>query len=186
MMENGFPLTPLDIRTQKFHKALRGYAVDGVEEFRERVGSEVERLIRERAILEEQVKNFRDQLKSFREREKEMSEALVVAQQLRHDVEQSAGREAEALVRDAQVEGERLLLGARKAQESVLRDIELSKRQLASYLSAFRVLLERHLSEVDAVETHERASEEIQLEVTELANLNIPGRLSTSSTEGAA
>ena len=87
MTEDGFQLTPLDIRTQEFGKALRGYDLDGVEEFRERVATELERLLRENTQMDEQVGNFRDQLKEFREREKAMSEALVAAQQLRDDVE---------------------------------------------------------------------------------------------------
>ena len=79
MTDDGFHVTPLDVRTQAFAKTLRGYDVAGVEEFRNGVAAELERLLRENAVLEEQVRNFREQLKSFRERENAMSEALVVA-----------------------------------------------------------------------------------------------------------
>ena len=36
MTDSGFHITPVDIRSQQFHRSLRGYAPAGVEEFRER------------------------------------------------------------------------------------------------------------------------------------------------------
>ena len=76
------------------------------------------------------------QLRSFREREKALSEALVVAE---------ARAEAASIVNDA-----------RQAEQAVRRDIESTRRQPASYLASFRVLLERNLAEVEAVEARER------------------------------
>jgi DivIVA domain-containing protein len=67
--EDGFHLTPLDIRKQEFRKALRGFEPIGVEEFRTRVADELERILRERAVLEERVVALTEQLRAFRERE---------------------------------------------------------------------------------------------------------------------
>jgi DivIVA domain-containing protein len=157
MTEDSFNLTPLDVRTQQFGRTLRGYDQAAVEEFRERVASELERLLREKAVADEQVRNFREQLKSFRERENALSEALVGAEQLRDDTEQHAQRKAESILREAQIEAEANLNDARQAEQAVLRDIEAAQRQLASYLASFRVLLERNLAEVEAAEERERA-----------------------------
>ncbi len=164
MTDDGFHLTPLDVRTQEFEKALRGYNPAGVEEFRERVAAELERLIRENAVLEEQVKNFRDQLKTFREREKALSDALVVAQKLRDDVQQSADREAKVVLRDARGQAENIIREARIAEEAVRRDIEAGHKQLAGYLASFRVLLERNLAELEAVESREREDEPLEFQ----------------------
>ncbi len=159
MTDDGFHLTPLDARTQEFGKVLRGYDPAGVEEFRERVGAELERLVRENAVLEEQVRNFREQLKSFRDREKALSEALVTAQQLREDVQQSAGKEAAVVVQEARAEAESIIQEARRAEEVIRRDIESGHRQVAAYVASFRVLLERNLAELEAVEARQRYDE---------------------------
>jgi hypothetical protein len=37
---------------------------------------------------------------------------------------------------------------------AVRRDIDAAQRQFTAFLVAFRTLLERHLSEVDALEAH--------------------------------
>lgn len=154
MTDAGFHLTPVDIRAQEFHRSLRGYDPASVEEFRQRIADEVERLLRERAQMEERLQSFREQLKTFREREKALNEALVAAQLLRADTEQAARREAELLVREARAQGDQMLQEARAAEQAVRRDMEGAQRQFTAYLAGFRTLLERYLSEVDALEAH--------------------------------
>lgn len=152
MTENEFHLTPVDVRNQEFPRGLRGYETAAVEEFRNRVAEELERLFRDKALLEERVQNFREQLKAFREREKAMSEALVAAQQLRAEAERTAQKEVEVIIMQARAEADRILEDARQAELTLRRDQEGAHRQFIGYLSAFRNLLERNLAEVEALE----------------------------------
>jgi DivIVA domain-containing protein len=154
MTDAGFHLTPVDIRAQEFHRTLRGYDPATVEEFRQRIADEVERLLRERVQLEERLQSFREQLKAFREREKALNDALVAAQQLRSDTEQAARREADLVLREARAQADHILQEARGAEGAVRRDMEAGQRQFTAYLAAFRTLLERYQSEVDALEAH--------------------------------
>ncbi|MBI3982410.1 MAG: DivIVA domain-containing protein [Gemmatimonadetes bacterium] len=156
MSEPGFSLTPVDVRTQEFRRALRGYDPEGVDDFRTRVADEMERLIREKAILEERVQSLRDQLKVFKEREKALNDALISAQQLRADTAQSAEREAQMVIREARSQADALVQEARTAEQAVRRDTEAAQRHFTAYLAAFRTLLERYLSEVDALDMHTR------------------------------
>ncbi len=165
MTEDSFDLTPLDIRTQQFRRVVRGYDPAAVEEFRGRIAAEAERLLREKAVTDEQVRNFREQLKTFREREKAMSEALVVAEQLRHDAGQRANDQAEAIIQKARTEADTILNDARLAEKAVRRDTERAQRQLNSYLAAFRALLERNMAEVEAVEAQQRNESQAKLAV---------------------
>jgi len=148
MNEDAFHLTPLDIRQQEFRKSLRGYDPSGVEDFRMRVADELERVIRERSVLEERVAALTEQLRVFRERERAMNEALVAAQQLRADTRAAAEREAQVIVREAEAEARRLLGEARSAEGEVRREMAEAERQFQSYLAGFRVLLERQQAEL--------------------------------------
>lgn len=154
MTDAGFHLTPVDIRAQEFRRTLRGYDPASVEEFRQRIAEEVERLLRERVQMEERLQSFREQLKAFRERDKALNDALVSAQQLRADTEQAARREADLVIREARAQADQILQEARGAEAAVRRDIETAQRQFTAYLGAFRTLLERYLSEVDALDAH--------------------------------
>jgi DivIVA domain-containing protein len=146
--EDGFHLTPLDIRKQEFRKALRGFEPIGVEEFRTRVADELERILRERAVLEERVVALTEQLRAFRERERAMNEALVAAQQLREDSRAAATREAQVIVREAQAEARRIVEEARAAEGDARRKLAETERQFQAYLGGFRALLERQLAEL--------------------------------------
>ena len=152
MSEPAFHLTPLDVRKQEFRRTLRGYEPTGVEDFRGRVADELERILRERAVLEERLTALTDQLRAYRDRERAMNEALVAAQQLREETRTGAEREAQAIVREAQGEAQRILDGARATQLDVERQSADVQRQFHAYVAGFRALLERQLAELRALD----------------------------------
>ncbi len=152
MSYDAFHLTPLDVRRQEFRRRWRGYEPAGVEEFRHRLADELERVLRERSVLEERVAALTEQLRAYRERERAMNEALVAAQQLREETRAAAAREAEAIVRDAQAEARRLLDAARAAEAEAARRTGDVQRQFQAYLAGFRALLERQLAELRALD----------------------------------
>jgi DivIVA domain-containing protein len=152
MSEDTFHLTPLDIRRQEFRRSLRGYEPTGVEDFRARVAEELERVIRERAVLEERVSALTEQLRVFREREKAMNEALVAAQQLREETRAAAEREAQVIVREAQNEASRVVDAARNDEVAIQARASEAERQFMGYVGGFRALLERQLAELRALD----------------------------------
>jgi cell division initiation protein len=140
------------VRRQEFRRSLRGYEPLGVEDFRMRVADELERVLREKSVLEERVAALTEHLRVFRERETAMNEALVAAQQLREETRASAEREAQVIVREAEAEGRRLLDEAQRAEQRAQeRQVEI-QRQFAGYLAGFRALLERQLAELRSLE----------------------------------
>jgi DivIVA domain-containing protein len=152
MSEDTFHLTPLDIRRQEFRKSLRGYEPTGVEDFRARVAEELERVIREKAVLDERLAALTDQLRVFREREKAMNEALVAAQQLREETRAAAEREAQVIVREAEAEARRVVDGAQAAEGAIQARASEAERQFMAYVGGFRALLERQLAELRALD----------------------------------
>ncbi len=164
MSEDAFYLTPHDVRGQDFRMAFRGYQPREVDDFLLRVSEELERLLRERAQLEERLRNFQEQLRAFRERERAMNEALLAAQQLREDAEQEATTESEEIIRRAKTEGLRVLAEAKQNERMVRERTEDGRRQFAAFLANFRALLERHLGEVEGLEAHIREATQAQVE----------------------
>jgi DivIVA domain-containing protein len=149
---DAFHLTPLDVRKQEFRRSLRGYEPLGVEDFRGRVADELERILREKAVLEERVAALAEQLRAYRERERAMNEALVAAQQLREETRAGAQREAQIVVREAEAEAQRIIAAARTTQGEVDRQSADVQRQFQAYVAGFRALLERQLAELRALD----------------------------------
>ena len=151
-MSDAFHLTPLDVRQQEFRRRLRGYEPAEVEDFRLRVADELERVIRERSVLEERLDALTEQLRVFRERERAMNEALVAAQQLRQETRAAAEREGQVIIREAEAEAKRLVDEARATEASVRGKITEAERQFLGYVGNFRVMLERQLAELRALD----------------------------------
>jgi DivIVA domain-containing protein len=150
--DHAFHLTPLDIRSQEFTRALRGYDRNQVNEFKLAISEEMERLLRDRAQYEERLRGLQEQLRTFRDRERAMNEALVAAQELRVDSRAQAEREAELVLREAKMEAERILERARQEESAVRERSDGAVRQFTAYVASFRTLLERHLGEVDGLQ----------------------------------
>ena len=150
MIDEGFHLTPLDVRRYDFGHAFRGYEPARVDQFRDQVAEELERLGRINQDLDQKARSFHEQLRAFRERDRAMNDALISAQQLRQETKEQAEREAMLIVREAQGEGERLLEEVRGEVRRVQAELESLERSRRSYLSQMRTLVSRHLSEIDA------------------------------------
>jgi DivIVA domain-containing protein len=152
MIDETFHLTPLDARRYDFGRALRGYDPERVDQFRDQVAEELERLARLNQDLDTKARGFHEQLRAFRERDKAINEALVSAQQLRGEIREQAEKEAQLILREARADGERLLEESRaevRRMEDQLASLDRARR---NYLAQIRVLVERHLSEIVAAE----------------------------------
>jgi DivIVA domain-containing protein len=147
-------LTPLDVRKKKgdFRRGLRGYEQEVVDSFLDLVADRLEELVRENLALRERVASLQEVVGGFRGREQAMNEALVSAQQLREEIRQQAGREAELLVREARAEGERIVTEARREASVAAEATRRLHAEQAKFLRAFRALVERQLAELELEE----------------------------------
>ena len=150
MTDEGFYLTPLDVRRFDFGTQMRGYDKARVDQFRDQVADELERLTRLNQDLEAKAKGFHEQLRAFRERDKALNEALVSAQQLRAEIREQADREAQLILREARAEGDRIVDAAREDIRRLANEVEMLERTRRSYLTQLRALVERQLHDVDA------------------------------------
>jgi DivIVA domain-containing protein len=152
MTDEMFRLTPVDVRRMEFPKALRGYDTARVDDFREQVAEELERLTRVNQDLDGQVRSLTEQLRGFRDRDKALNDALVSAQQLRADVREQSEREAQLILREARSEADRIVQEAQMDAMRFADQLSLLARMRRGYLKQFRVMLERQLAEVAAEE----------------------------------
>ena len=137
MSDESFHLTPLDIRRYDFGaKSFRGYDEKKVEDFRNQVAEELERLTRLNQELDSKARGFHEQLRAFRERDKALNEALVSAQQLRSEIREQAEREAQLILREARAEGERQLDADPQARSASSRPTSRRSRSRAAPSSA--------------------------------------------------
>lgn len=158
MIDETFHLTPLDVRRYEFGRSLRGYDPERVDQFREQIADELERLGRLNAELDAKARGFHEQLKSFRERDKAMNDALVSAQQLRAEMKEQAEKESELMLREARAEAARVLDQARADLRKLEDEFASLDRMRRGYLAQLRMHAERQLAEINAAETQNVAT----------------------------
>ena len=153
MSDESFHLTPLDIRRYDFGaKSFRGYDEKKVEDFRNQVAEELERLTRLNQDLDSKARGFHEQLRAFRERDKALNEALVSAHQLRSEIREQAEREAQLILREARAEGERQLDAIRNDTRQLEADIAGLEKSRRAFIGQLRQIAERQLAELAAAE----------------------------------
>ncbi len=107
-------ITPVDIRQQQFStRMFRGYDVQEVDAFLEDVAGDYEQLVRENALLKDQLAALEERMRGIEERERTLQETLVTTQRVTEEMKESAKREAKLLVREAELESEKLVEAAR-------------------------------------------------------------------------
>ena len=150
--DSAFRLTPLDVRRYEFGTSLRGYDKLRVDQFREQLAAELERLTRQNLDLETKARNFHEQLRAFRERDKALNDALVSAQQLRGDIREQADREGQLILREARAEADRIIEAARSDARRLEEEVASLERLRRAHLAQLRALAERQLTEIVAAE----------------------------------
>ena len=152
MNDEIFHLTPVDVRRYEFGTQMRGYEKARVDQFREQIADELERLTRSNQDLEAKARGFHEQLRAFRERDKALNEALISAQQMRQDTKEQAEREAGLIVREARVEADRMIEAAKVEVRKLERQADALERLRKSYLVQMRKMVETQLAELMAAE----------------------------------
>ena len=98
------PLTPQDINRREFKKVMRGYSTEEVDDFLDQVTKDYESALRDLTSSREQVTTLEDKLAHYYKLEKTLHGALVVAQETAEDVKNSARKEGQLILKEAEVQ----------------------------------------------------------------------------------
>jgi cell division initiation protein len=117
-------VTPLDLRQQKFKSAMRGYDRGEVDALLTEVADDYEGAIREADRLREEVARLEELLAEHRSEEKSLKNTLVSAQRLADEMRESAERDAQRVVRDAEARADLLVQKAQTRHEDLQREVD--------------------------------------------------------------
>ena len=136
-------ISPLDIQQQQFKvKTFRGLDPEDVDAFLQSVAGEMEGLIRENSQMkEEQSQHIREML-DMAEKERELRDTLLSAQRVIEEMKSNARKEAELIVSEAEIKGERIIVNAERQLGDLKSRIEEVRRQKIQFEMSFKGLLE--------------------------------------------
>ena len=155
-------LTPLEIQKQVFTRALKGYNPDEVRGYLSLVAEEIERLVKDVDRLSRENAMLREELDDHSQRERILKDTLLSAQKVSEDVKSNARKEAELIVKDAELLSERVIAQAMQR----VSDIERSIQDLKIERAAVRMRLQGTLDSVQHVVTLDAEQEATEQPIT--------------------
>jgi cell division initiation protein len=165
-------LTPLDIQKQLFPKEFRGFAIDEVRAYLHLVAEEVERLLKDVDRLSRENNMLREEIGQHSDREKILKNTLLSAQQVSEEVKSNARKEAELIVKDAELLSDRIMSQAMSRVgdlERMIQDLKMERKgarnKLQATLDTFQQLLmldiEQEANELPITQIHRRNGESL-------------------------
>jgi cell division initiation protein len=146
-------ISPLDIQQQQFKvKTFRGLDPEDVDAFLQTVAGEMEGLIRENNELKEQLSRHSREALDMAGRERELRETLLSAQRVIEDMKANALKEAELIVSEAELKGERIVADAERQLGNLKTGIEDIRRQKIQFEMSFKGLLDSYARQLSGDE----------------------------------
>jgi len=157
------PIRPIDIRRKEFKSGFRGYEANQVDDFLDAVADEFERNYTENQRMREEVSSLRDRLQQFEDLEGSIRAALVHAEQASNDLRRAASQEAESMkqtaqreadftIREAQSRSHQMLADSSARIERVQDSYDALQEAKRSFANDFRHLLKTYMDMMDNLE----------------------------------
>jgi cell division initiation protein len=154
-------ITPLDIQQKQFPMKFRGFDVDEVYSFLELLREELEELLRENASLKEQLNRADEHLKEYRQMEVTLRETLMTTQQIVEDYKTTARKEAELIIKEAELRADNMIKEAQEKVVKIHEDIVDLKGIRRHFKEEIRRLLDSHLKMLEFDKEREGEESEV-------------------------
>jgi cell division initiation protein len=156
-------LTPLEIAQREFRRRFRGLDPVEVRNFLEGIAEQLQGLLKEGILKEERLEKLETQLETYRGRENEVKEVLFALQRMTDDMKDTTRKEAELIIKDAEIKAEALLERGHLTLGRLQGKIADLKREKALFEGKVRGAIKLYQDLLDT-EAAEDASEPVQPE----------------------
>ena len=137
-------ISALDIRQQQFTVRMRGFDRHEVEAFLEDVAEDYESVVKENTLLKEQLAALEERSRNITEHERTLQDTLVTTHRLTEEMKQAAKREAEMIVRDAEMRGDKIAEAGRTEEARIKAELQSLKRVRRQLVEELRSTLARY------------------------------------------
>jgi cell division initiation protein len=136
-------ISPMDIQRQAFGRQLRGFNREDVRTYLNLIAEEVAALQRERDALAQEVQGLRSLIDEHRERETILKNTLLTAQRVSEEIRDNARKQGESVVKEAEMQADRLLELAQNRAHDVERGILELRAHRSALQTDIRALITR-------------------------------------------
>ncbi len=171
-------LTPLDIQKKEFRRSFRGYNMEEVDQFLDRLVQDYESLFLENQVLKEKLDASEAAKSRYQEMEKIIKDSVIMAQKNADELQRNAKHEADLILEEARLRAEKIIgeAGEKAAQmlqeareqarfrieeaedrvRSVLEEYRFLEKQVTVFRVKFRSFLEAQMDLLDEQDSEAR------------------------------
>ncbi|MFH1844347.1 MAG: DivIVA domain-containing protein [bacterium] len=160
-------ITPLDVRKQEFRKVVRGLDGDEVHAFLSTVADEYEAVLVDNKQLRERLLELDEKVTEYRTMEKTLRDTLMTAERVLNDTKESAVKEADLILREAEMRAKQITSSFHRHAVDLRREIISLHKEKEAYLARFKGLA---AAQIQFVENHHTDFADLDQQLMALAN----------------
>jgi len=146
-------MTPLEIHTHRFGRRLSGLDAEEVEAFLRMVAEDYESVLLENESFRDRIHRLEEEVGRLSDQEQLLKETLLSAQCLTEEMRQTAVRESEVLLGEAEVRAEKIIDAAHRRAHQIAESIRELKGLRGGIAEGLRAAIQTHLQLIERLET---------------------------------
>ena len=154
-------ITPLDIIQKQFATNRRGYEPEEVQAFLGEVRETLEAVLMENRRLRDELSERDTAIANYRQTEDSIKETLHVAREVANQMQKNARQEADIILGDARLEGERILSVSQDEYRGLLEQIQRLKGTRLQSVARMRAMLGAQLQLLEEIEGDAQRDDEL-------------------------
>ncbi len=144
-----FMYTPIELENITFKKSTFGYNQDEVMEFVDRIYEDYDKLYKENLALKDKNNMLSDAIREYKSMEDALRDTVVTAHSISDEVKKNAHKEAEVIIKEANVQKDEMFAKANEELSAIQAQIASLKQEFNIYKSKIRSLIQ---SQIDILE----------------------------------
>jgi cell division initiation protein len=143
-------ITPLDVRKQEFRRVVRGLDPDEVHAFLATAADEFEAALTDNKQLRERLLDLEEKVGEYRNMERTLRDTLLTAERVMNDARHNAKKEADLILRDAQLKAEQETGSIAQRVENLRAQLRELRGHRDAYLARLKGLSEAQIGLVES------------------------------------
>ncbi|WP_307986681.1 DivIVA domain-containing protein [uncultured Veillonella sp.] len=143
-------ITPMDIHNKEFETGFRGYDKVSVDAFMAELVHDYETLYRENREMTDKIEQLEKRIAQYEKMEATMNDALVLAQETGENVKNSARKEADLIIQEAEQQRRHILEEAERQLREGCEKYAVIRNEVAVFKARMESLLNSQLQMADS------------------------------------
>ena len=145
-------ITAAEITNKEFKKGLRGYNIDEVDEFLDKIAEDYESIYKENSILKEKMQSLDEKIRHYTKMENTIKDTLLLAQNASEQAKENAKKESQLVIKNANDAAQKIIDKAHSDVIQITDEFENVKQEFSKFRTKFRNFMKTQMEMFDDME----------------------------------